>query len=732
MSAHESSDTGSPIDYILGEHRARFSEQDVAFITKAYEFAQNAHSGQYRASGEPYYLHCVETARILAELRMDSQTIAAGLLHDTMEDCGVEEKELAALFGKDVAALVDGVTKISGLQFNSTSEQRAESIRKMILAMARDIRVIFIKLADRLHNIRTLQYLPPEKQQKIARDTLDIYARLANRLGMTRIKAELEDQAMRYLYPQEYQQLRKLVSEKRAARESLIEDAIRKIKAALAQQNIRAEVQGRQKHLYSIFQKMQRQQGGIEDIFDLMGVRVICESQDPRECYTVLGIVHELWRPLENRFKDYIACPKENGYRSIHTTVVGPGGGPLEIQIRTREMHRVAEEGVAAHWKYKEGVTGTHELEKQLPWLRSLADWFKEVSPSELVPALTHEVLSDQVFCFTPKGDIVELPKGSTPVDFAFYVHTDVGLHCTGAKVNQRLVPLRYQLQNGDIVEIITSRTGHPSEDWLEFVVTSRARTKIRHWLRTQNYAQNVERGKELVARVLRARGIPLDWAVFEEKVRPLFKQYRVNSVEDLFAEIGFGGLLAQNVVAKAFPVSVQPPSVKTPSRTKRQKASSGVIVDGLTNTAMRFAKCCVPVPGDPIVAFVTYGRGVTIHTETCRNLQRILAGEATASARLLPATWDGDNTPLRRVGIRIDCRDRKGLLRDVSEAITGANVLIHGSNTKTVGEKALLRFIVEIKNREQLYQLYSNVRAVKGVLRVTRDAGGFAGEPEK
>jgi GTP pyrophosphokinase len=715
------SDTEQVLDYILGVAPEKWSSDDRDLIRRAYEFAREAHEGQRRASGEPYITHCIEVARILADLRLDAETVAAALLHDSVEDCRVTRDLLAERFSNTIANLVEGVTKISSLHFGSRREEQVENLRKMILAMARDIRVVIIKLADRLHNMRTLRHLPHDKQIKISRDTMMVYAPLANRLGMTRIKSELEDAAMYYLHPAEYRMIADGIAMKKAERDAIVQRAIEMLQAELASHKIKAEVRGRSKHLYSIYLKMQKQALPFEAIHDLIGLRVICD--DVPTCYDVLGIVHNLWRPIHGRFKDYIALPKENMYQSLHTTVVGPGGEKIEVQVRTYEMHKFAEEGIAAHWKYKEGKTGRTGIEEKLVWLRQLTEWLNEVrDPGEFMHALQKDVFSDTVFVFTPQGDVIELPAGATALDFAYYIHSKLGESCCGAKVNDRLVQIRHVLHNGDFVEILTSKSAHPTADWLEIAKTSRARTRIRHWLKTKNYAENVERGRESIARCLRARGLPIVWEDVEARLKPFLKSYKVASFEDLLGEIGYGGLLAQHVVARAYPEPetahrVQP---RKGSRISRRRATTGVIVDGIANAMVRFAGCCAPVPGDAIVGFVTIGRGVAIHTSDCPSLKNALAQNGSES-RLVPAEWDSQNLPVRRVTIRLECTDREGLLADVTSVMKAQNIFIHESSTKSRGETATLRFIIEVKSTGQRDHLFSLLRQVKGVREIGR-----------
>lgn len=716
------------VNYILGENKDKYTPEDVELISRAYDFSRASHGDQKRASGEPYILHPVEVARIVCEGGLDAHGIAAALLHDTLEDCCVNHEQLSERFSPQVADLVEGVTKISALHFGTRKEEQVENLRKMILAMARDIRVVIIKLADRLHNLRTLRYLSPEKQEKIARDTMDVYAPLANRLGMTRIKSELEDGSMYYLHPKEYKEIAHKVALKRAERESLVQKSIEVLHAELEAQGIEADIRGRSKHLYSIYLKMANQDMPFDQIHDLIGLRVIC--LDVPTCYEILGIVHKLWRPIPGRFKDYIAMPKENMYQSLHTSVVGLGGHRIEIQVRTAEMHRFAEEGIAAHWKYKEGIRHNLDLEDKLAWLRKLTDWLNDVrDPGEFMDALQKDVFSDTVFCFTPRGDVIELPAGATPLDFAYAIHTNVGESCTGAKVNHRIVPLRYTLHNGDFVEILTSKNGHPSPDWLDIVKTSRARTKIKHWLRTRNFAENVEKGRDLLARSLRSRGVPIDWAVITERSQPSLKSFKVQSFEELLGEIGFGGLLAINVVTRLFPETgandePERPKPRKGTRERRKRKDQGVIVEGLPSTVLRFGLCCSPVPGDPIVGFVTYGRGVTIHHRDCPTLAHIVAGNGNGQAsRLLSAEWDYQHPPVRRVTVRVECQDRRGLLADITGVMTSNNIFIHESKTKSKADTAVLKFTIEVKDLQQLNNLFSQLRQVKGVLNIGRDS---------
>ncbi|MGC8741017.1 MAG: RelA/SpoT family protein [Candidatus Sumerlaeaceae bacterium] len=724
MSEPALSETTDILEYILGDQKGRYSADDRALLTRAYKFAESAHEGQLRASGEPYITHCVETARILSTLLRDPTTLAAGLLHDTVEDCGVTLDQLAHEFSPVIAALVEGVTKISSLKLKGSREEKVETLRRLMLAMAKDLRVIIIKFADRIHNLRTLSWLPEEKQKRIAEESLELFAPLAGRLGMSRVKAELEDLAMQYLYPEAYEALVRELARHRGQHEAVIEKVSNILRATLEKHDVRADIQGRTKHLYSIWKKMQRQGIGLNSVYDIMAVRVICAGT-PDDCYKVLGLIHSRWPPIPGRFRDFIAAPKENGYQSLHTTVLGPHNQRVEIQIRTQEMHRIAEEGVASHWKYKEGVRGDHDLEDKLVWLRRLVDWIQDVrDPTDFVEALKVDLSNDTVFCFTPKGDVVELPAGATALDFAYYIHSSVGTHCVGAVVNDAMVPLRYELKTGDVVEIKTSSKAHPTPDWLGIAKTSRARTKIKHWIRQQRLSpENVQKGKEALSRALRTRNLPVDWEEIEKRLAPSLKHYQVQSFEEFCGEVGFGGIEPAAAISRAYPElsRTAAPQVKASSSTKK-KQTGGIIVADLREAYLRIAQCCAPVPGDRIIGFVTVGRGVTIHCEECPHIRR-MREDAQLSQRLLPAEWDLAKCSSFEVGLRVECADRAGLLADVTAAITAEKVFILGSNTKSQPAKntAILNFRVRVSSSAQLSYLFAAIKSVKGVLRVTR-----------
>lgn len=710
----------SPIDH-FEELKQRYTDQEIALIDKAYAFASAAHKGQLRMSGTPHIYHSLEVAIILSELRMDSASICAGLLHDVLEDTDIPYEALKAEFASPIPQLVEGVTKISTLNFRSAREEQVENLRKMILAMAKDIRVIIIKLSDRLHNMRTLQYLPLDKERSISRDTLDIYAPLANRLGMTRIKSELEDLAMSFLHPDAYEEITQNVARKKAQREALIERSIAYLRDHLERHHIPATIQGRSKHFYSIFQKMQKQHLGFDEIFDLSALRIITDTIE--QCYDILGLVHSLWRPIPGRFKDYIALPKENMYQSIHTTVVGFGGEITEIQIRTSDMHRVAEEGIAAHWRYKEGRTQEEEVDQKLVWLRQLSEWIKDIrDPGDFLNALKEDVFADIVFCFSPKGDVIELPGDSTPIDFAYHIHTEIGEHCIGARVNKKYVPLKYPLQNGDMVEIITSKTGHPSQDWLDIVKTSRARNKIRHYFKSKNYEANIQAGKELLWKAIKAKNLALSQSELPDVLAPHLRSFRTHSFDELLAEIGFGSIMAGQVVAKLTPAPLKPEPAQ-PARTTRRPSTPGVVIAGMQDSLVRFAGCCTPIPGDAIIGFVTRGRGVSIHKEECASLRRIIAQSSQDKSRLIQAQWDVNQPSYSKVLVKVVSRDRTGLLKDLTSVISSMNLMILGSHSTSYTQKgqAILKFLILVENASQINDLLNRLKNVNGVISLTR-----------
>ncbi|MBE3584770.1 RelA/SpoT family protein [Desulfofundulus thermocisternus] len=700
-------------------------EADVSLLSRAYRFAEEAHRNQKRFSGEPFITHPVAVANILANLQMDLQTLVAGLLHDVVEDTGVTLEEIKAAFGDEVALLVDGVTKLNRLEYRSKEEHQAESLRKMFLAMAQDIRVILIKLADRLHNLRTLKYHNETKQKEIARETLEIYAPLAHRLGIYHLKWELEDLSFRYLEPEKYYELAERVSRTRRKREEYIQAAIQILRRKLAETGIFADIQGRPKHLYSIYNKMTRQNKDLSEIYDVLAVRVVVDSI--RDCYAVLGTVHTLWKPIPGRFKDYIAMPKSNMYQSLHTTVIGPQGEPLEIQIRTWEMHRTAEYGIAAHWRYKEGGKTDRDLDQKLAWLRQILEWQRELRDArEFMESLKIDLFSDSVFVFTPKGDVLELPAGSVPIDFAYRVHTEVGHRCVGARVNGRLVPLDYQLKNGDIVEIITSKNAvGPSRDWLNLVKTSQAKNRIRQWFKREQREENISRGREALEREARKHGVDVE-LLKGEKILQFGRRFNLTTVEDVYAAIGDGTVTAQAVInrireearaPKAPSEDARPGRVKTPSQ--NAESAPGIKVKGMSNLLIRLAHCCNPIPGDPIIGYITRGRGVSIHRVDCRNVALFQRGE---SNRLVEVSWDGNFQSPFLVKLEVSGMDRAGLLSDVMAILSELKISANWVNARGLkNRQAVIELLLELRSKEQLDLIISRINRVRDIYEVRR-----------
>ncbi|MDQ7793091.1 MAG: bifunctional (p)ppGpp synthetase/guanosine-3',5'-bis(diphosphate) 3'-pyrophosphohydrolase [bacterium] len=721
---------------------------DPGLVDRAYHMATRAHEGQIRVSGEAFIEHPIHVALILADLELDVVTVAAALLHDVVEDTAVTLEALQREFGPEVAGLVDGVTRLSRLELRTAEDEQVENLRKMFLAMARDIRVILIKLADRLHNLRTLKYLEPPAQRRIAEETIEIFAPLAHRLGIYRVKMELEDLALRYLDPDHYYQLVQLVDKRRSERESFIASFIASLRERLAAEGIEADIQGRAKHFYSIYKKMYEQGRDFEDIYDLIAIRMLVETE--RDCYAALGVVHSLYKPLPGRVKDFIATPKPNMYQSLHTTIVGPGGEPVEIQIRTWAMHRTAEYGIAAHWRYKEGErTGDRAFEEKLAWLRQTLEWQHDLrDPQEFMEALKVDLLVDVVYVFTPKGDIIELTAGSSPIDFAYRIHTDVGHRCVGAKVNGKIVPFDYRLNNGDIVEILTSRQSRgPSWDWLNLVKTSTARNRIRQWFKREFWQENVTRGRDLVDRELKRQGVDVDAfpAVLKGQVlEELRRKLNLGGLDDLWAGVGAGSVTPNYVAQKLREALVRQEKLERVQQAERAapeievkpwsgygKPSHGVRVKGIDNVLIRFARCCNPVPGDPIIGYVTRGRGVSVHRVDCSNV-RYFGNEAS---RLIEVAWDtaaGDTFP---VELEISAFDRPGLLSDILNGIADTRTNIISVNARAdSGRTAIVDLVLEIRDLDQLKYLTEKLSRVRDVYQVSRVArhghgrGGTAG----
>ena len=754
------------LEQILERYKSYSGGQESAKIAEAYAYAIEAHGTQQRATGEPYIIHPLAVAAILTELEVDEDTLAAALLHDTVEDTGKTIEEIKNLFGEDVAELVDGVTKLSRIPYSSKEEIQAENFRKMFLAMARDIRVVLIKLADRLHNMRTMRHMSPQKQSDKARETLDIYAPLAHRLGIYKIKWELEDLCLRYIDRDAYYELVGAIAQKRSEREKYLEEIVIEMQLKIREMGIRAEIEGRPKHFYSIYKKMKEQEKSLDQIYDLFATRVIVQTV--ADCYAVLGLVHELYKPMPGRFKDYIAMPKPNMHQSLHTTVIGPLGIPFEVQIRTEPMHRTAEYGIAAHWRYKENLPHSRQDEAQdskLTWLRQLLEWQKDMRDAgEYMESLKNGLVADEVFVFTPKGDVRSLPAGSVPVDFAYSIHSGIGNRMFGAKVNGRMVPLTYVLQNGDIVEILTSEKVHgPSRDWLKIVKSASARTKISQWFKRDMRQENIDRGRDIVEREIRKTGFNTEQLLRKENVEPILRRYTLNTLEDAYAAIGYGGLSAGRVVPrlrdeyiKGLPeedrtrlgyrltpsgqlissplaAAVQEETVQTDKRKskarEREVSDHGVVVKGIENCLVRLSRCCSPVPGDPIIGYVTRGKGVAVHRTNCSNIRHLLsaaagsASSAEKASRLIDVAWaKEDQSSTYQVELKILAHDRRHLLADVSNAIAEEKVsIISGQMTAMKDVTATLIMTIEVNSQSQYDRVLGRIKAVRDIIDVKR-----------
>jgi len=712
------------LDQILSELAGYYPGADIPLVRRAYQFAAQAHDGQTRKSGDPYVTHPLSVAQIITELKLDVASVCAGLLHDCVEDTSATVEQLGELFGKEVAFLVDGVTKLGKLPYSTREEQQAENFRKMLLAMARDIRVILVKLCDRLDNMRSLYHLPPEKQERIAAETMQIYAPLANRLGIQWVKVELEDLAFKYLYPGEYEQLAADVAKTRAERLEYIHHVEKLIQKEMGDNGVPCEVMGRAKHLWSIYQKMKRTQRPFEEIHDAIGFRVITDTQ--MHCYQALGVSHQTWTPIPGRFKDYIALPKPNLYQSLHTAVIGPRGERIEIQIRTNEMNLVAEHGIAAHWKYKEGKPVAINDEKKFAWLRQLMESQKELhDPTEFLESVKIDLFGDEVYVFTPGGDVKALPKGSCPIDFAYSVHSSIGDHCSGARVNGMIVPLRYQLRNGDTIEIITSPNQKPNKDWLKLVKTARARTKIRYLLRQEQRDKAVVLGNDLLDKALRKHNTTLHRA--EKQLQHAARELRCVTVDELIIQVGYGKITTQQVLEKALPELAKKAEdaaeKKTESMLKtllrkvtRRTSSSGIKVAGEEDVLVRFAKCCSPLPGDPIVGFITRGRGVTVHRRDCDK------GLDLDPERRIDVEWDGVGKTQHEVAIQVLCADKPGLLAHISQSFTDQGVNISQAHCRATEDgRAVNTFHASVKDLDQLKQVIRSLSRIKGVFSVDR-----------
>lgn len=722
-------------------------DADIEVVMKAFHLAESGHRGVLRKSGEPYIIHPVEVAKILAELEMDTDTIAAGLLHDVLEDTDMKYEEMKQEFGETIADLVDGVTKLGKIKYRTQEEAQAENFRKMFLAMGKDIRVILIKLADRLHNMRTMKYMPQEKAVQKSKETMEIYAPIANRLGIFRIKWEMEDLALRYLDPEGYHELIDKVSKKRQERESYISGVVETLKQKLAEYGIRCDVSGRAKHFYSIYKKMKRQERSFDEIYDLMAIRILVDDRET--CYHVMGIVHSMWIPIPKRFKDYIGFPKENMYQSIHTTVFGPDGEPLEIQIRTWDMHKQAEFGIAAHWKYKEMSNGKFnadkEMEEKLAWLRQMMEWQKDVSdPEEFMDSLKIDLFSNKIFVFSPKGKVMELPVGSCPLDFAYKVHSEVGNKCIGAKVNGKMVTIDYPLSTGEIVEIITSGNSNgPSRDWLNIVKSSAAKTKIKQWFKKEKREENIEKGLELLEREVKKAGYPINDFLKTRYVTQATKNLTQGNVEDLYAALGYGGIsvnkifpkikeifeaenkeyLEQKAIkeAKHTEAKIKEKEAKSKKVKKKPKKDIGIHVRDIDNILIRMAKCCNPIPGDEIVGYITKGRGVSVHRADCVNVDLNLENKD----KRVDVYWDQDDLREKsfEAEVRVVAYDRKDLFIDLTKLLSEEEIELNGINAKKTDDEniAVMNFVIEVASVEQLRTIMSKIRRIDSVTDVDR-----------
>ena len=721
------------IEKIIDLAKEHNKTSDIALIKRAYEYAKEHHGDQCRKSGEPYIIHPLNVAYTLAKLELDDETICAALLHDLVEDTDVTREDIIHLFGESIAEMVDGVTKLSQIQYTTKEEQQIEDYRKMFLAMAKDIRVVLIKLADRLHNMRTLKYLKRERQIFNAQETMDIYAPLANRLGIYSMKWELEDLAFRYLNPEEYYELVKEIDKKREERLEFIDNIIEEIREALKKEKIEAEVTGRAKHLYSIYRKMQRDNKTLDQIYDLFALRIIVNSV--KDCYAALGVVHDLYNPMPGRFKDYIAVPKPNMYQSIHTTLIGPKGTPFEVQVRTWDMHRIAEFGIAAHWAYKEANNNNNQksnvavTDDKLAWLRETLEWQKDMQdPDEFMKTLKTELFEDEVYVFTPRGDIKVLPAGSTPIDFAYNIHAQIGHKMVGCKINNKMMPIITKLQNGDIVEIITSDSSKgPSRDWLKFIVSSSAKNKIQQWFKKEQREENIEKGKDIIEKEIKKIGMTYSELFKPEWVQVALDRYKYSSLEDMYASVGFGAISPAKIISRILEEYKKEHKEEDVEekiqelsniKTKTTTSKAGVIVKGIDNCLVKFSKCCNPLPGDSIIGYVTKGRGVTVHRTDCININDLL----DEKDRIIDVSWQQNIKASYSVDIEIYANDRSGLLADIIKSIAESKAKLMAVNSKANRERiAITEITVEIENLDELNKVLKALRKVDSVYEVKR-----------
>ena len=742
-------DQNVSIEEFFDSLKSYLDEKQIAFVKKAYDFAAKMHADQKRRSGEPYIIHPTQVANILAQMKMDEETLAAAFLHDVVEDTDTTLQQLKEMFGAKVAMLVDGVTKLGKIEYISKEERQIENYRKMFLAMAQDIRVVIIKLADRLHNMRTMKYMPLNKQQSISKETLEIYAPLANRLGIYTIKWELEDMAFRYRDPELYYNLVEQVRTKRKEREAMINDAMETLRQELDRVNIRCEIQGRPKNFYSIYKKMMRDHKELNEIYDLLAIRVLVDTV--KDCYGTLGVVHSLWRPIPGRFKDYVAVPKSNMYQSLHTTVAFTNGQPLEIQIRTFEMHRISEYGIAAHWRYKESggssvATGsTKTYAEKLSWLRQLLEWHNDMNDSrDFVDTVKLDVFADEVFVFTPRGDVIDLPVGSVPIDFAYRIHTDVGNRCIGAKVNGRIVPLDYKLSNGDIVEVITSKQASgPSRDWINIAGSSDTRNKIKSWFKKERKEENIERGRDMLEKECKRLGYDSKEFATQEKLKTVAEKLHQPDVDGLLASLGYGGTTLTAIMSRLVDIykleqQKQLQSKKDLSqllaelkpRTSNAKSSHGILVKGEDGIMVKMARCCNPVPGDPVIGYITRGSGISVHRADCPN---VLSNNPEEQRRLIDVTWDVATDAVYKANIVLLVTDKPGIMVDIMMAISENKININNISSHSDKNKtATVHLGLDINNIGQLETIMNRIKRIQGVYSVERVTSGSGAESGK
>jgi GTP pyrophosphokinase len=706
---------------ILDKAQTYLEPEELEMIQKAYIYSATVHQGQVRLSGEPYLTHPMEVAGILVDMKLDAATIISGLLHDTIEDTLTTKEQIEREFGKDTAFLVSGLTKLSRISFGSQEERQAENFRKMILAMSSDIRILLVRLADRIHNMRTLQYQKPERRVYISRETMDVYAPLANRLGINWMKMELEDLAFQYLWPEAYEEIATRVAKSQESRNRYTEEVKGIIFRELEKVSIKAEVEGRAKHLYGIYKKMQEQHINFDEVYDVIAFRIIVDSEMDKTCYEALSIVHALWKPVPGRFKDYIAMPKANNYQSLHTAVIGPYGERVEIQIRTRAMHEWAEKGIAAHWRYKEGKGFQEAEDSQIKKLRETLEIQQDIkNPREFMSNLKMALFPDEVYVFTPHGDVKSFPKGATPIDFAYSIHTDIGHQCIGAKVNRNIVPLRYQLQNGDQVEIITQAGHHPSKDWLKYVVTSRAISKIRNWINAEEKSRSLMLGKDLLEKEFRRHNLKFASFIKSEELKEILAEYSLPTLDDLVSQVGFGRISAKQIANQCL-LDKEGRSCREPAKTTEKEkkqatpAPMGITLTGIDDVMVRFGKCCNPIPGDEIAGYISRGRGITVHVQDCPHLKRL------DSERIVEVQWDLRQKHAYPVHIRVICNDQKGVLTEISSVITSFDVNISFAQVETTDMIAKCEFVIDVNDTHQLNAIFAAIRQLKIVRSIER-----------